>query len=406
MTCDALLEKAKGKNPCDRKMEELKELDPTSVFVGFDSSEDLNGEHCTSQVNEEDSDNLHNPTEGAHQAVCNCNEHDLIPYLRVAVERQDIEFVVQTLRAREAWFKGSEEIMTNAMQKLNRELDLVKKSEGEKLEDLQRNYEVCLEREGECQMQYKELEEKYENLLFTHKQTQDQLEDLEKRCASLSQRERDAHERLEGLTEISKEAFKELNEARIKVRELDEMVKNKEKMKDNEALNSHMVMVGGCETPKDSQVEPIANTPCINISVSKTLDNEEAAEERGSRAKRVLFSSKEDSNVRGNLDITSPGYTDQLGEKKIDIGSRVWPTHAVNLLGHLSPTKAGKKSSGNVPSQLENESFKTVISDNPASKELIADAIKINESGSDEKEGNIVADLRAKRMNQRIAWTL
>lgn len=406
MICDALPEKEEEKNPRDRKMEELNELEPTSALVGFDPSENLYAQRCRIQVNDEDGDNPQNPTKGTHHTVCTCTDHDLISYLRVAVERQDIEFVVQTLRGREAWFKGSEETMRNAMQKLSRELDQVRKSEGEKLEDLQKKYDACLGREFECQMQYKVLEEKYESLLSTHKQTQAQLEDLEKRFESLFQRERDAHERLEGLMEISKEAFNELNEARIKVRVLenkyrDEMVGNKEetmeKMKDNEALNRHMVMVGGCETPKASQIGPIANTPCINSSMPKTFNiGIEVAEERGSRAKRVLFSSKEDSCVQGNLNSTSSGHTNQLGEKQIDIRSRVWPTHVVNLLGHISPAKVGERFSGNVPSQLEQETFQTVIFDNPASKELIADAIKIDESGNGEKEGDIMADLRAK----------
>lgn len=280
------------------------------------------------------------------------------------------------------------------------------KREGKKQEDLKKNYDVCLRREFECRMQYKVLQEKHQSLLSTHKQTQAQLENLEKRFQSLYQRERDAHEKLQGFMEISKEAFKELNEVRIKVRELenkrrDGMVRNKEemmeKMKDNEALNKHMAMVGGCETPKGSQFEHLADTPCINSSMPKTFETGiEAAEERSSRAKRVLFSSKEDSCVQGNLDGTSPGHTDQPGEKHIDIGSRIWPTHVVNLVGHLSPAKVGERFSGNVLSQLEQETLKTVTSDNPASKELIADKIKIDKSGNDEKERDSMTDLRAK----------
>lgn len=402
MTCGALPEQ---KNPCDRKMEGLKELEPSSDVVGFDSSEDFIAQRCRTQGNGKDGDNSQNPTEGTLHAACNCNEHDLIPYLRVAVERQDIEFVVQTLRGREAWFKASEETMRNAMQKLSRELDLVRKSEGKKLVDLKKDYDVCLRREFECRMQYKVLQEKYESLLSTHQKTQGQLENLEKRFQSLHQRERDAHERLQGFMEISKEAFKELNEVRIKVRELenkrrDETVGKKqemmEKLKDNEALNKHMVMVGGCETPKGRQIEHLANTPCINSSMPKTFDTgTEAAKERSSRAKRVLFSSKENSCVQGHLDSTSPGHTDQLGERHIDIGSRIWPTH-VKMVGHLSPAKVGERFSSNVLSQLEQETFKTVTSDNPVSKELIADAIKLDESGNGEKKGDIMVDLRAK----------
>ena len=40
--------------------------------------------------------------------------------------------------------------------------------------------------------------------------------------------------------------------------------------------------------------------------------------------------------------------------------------------------------------------LKTVISVNPASKELIADAIKIDVSGNDEKEENLIVDLCVK----------
>eukprot|EP01018_Ginkgo_biloba_P004339 Gb_02507 [translate_table: standard] len=462
MQCDATMDK--GFRNGNNSLSKVKIEDS----AGFDTTAELNPQLCKMEVKNEDASGflkcLQNPSPGS-RAKCICDENELIPYLRDAVRRQDLDVVVQTLRGREARFKSSEDIMKNEIQTLRRKLDELRETEGKKLKDLQRSYDATLLREFECQNQCKELREKYEGFDFTLKQTRDELQNYKKQFEVLSLRERDAQDRLVGLKEICNEACNREQDAQKKVRELEtkceQMVTKEEmeRMRDAFRLNFRILAGASIVLGKDSREScnaddqncmeeivrtregkddtPILSTPCINGCIPKPSDNDiEALQGRVSRVKRALFRPEEEevinslqvpgplisngvssttTNLRASSCVPctpegiSPECPDQLGKNQIAIGVGFQPRSTNYLTNLLLPEKGGGNLVGLSPSTPANnlvrvgmETCNKFCSCNPTANELVPDVVKIDEPRSDETEGNIRGHWHAKEFGDSM----